>query len=274
MKLKQYLRDVLSIEELEQLIGSYDVIGDIAITIIPETLEQKESVIGQAILESSRKIKVVTKRIGFYGGEYRTIPLQVIAGEDRKETEVKEFGLRFKLNAETVYYSVRSGSERKRIASLVQDGESVLALFSGVAPYPLIISKYAKAAKIVGVEKNPVAHAYAKHNVAMNKKCQNIDLINEDAMELLSAGSVKYDRIIMPLPTEGERFLPGVIKALHSGGWLHFYDFQQQGQFERSSDKIAAACTTVGRRLITAEVIKCGHSGPRTYRLCTDARIS
>ncbi len=273
MKLKKYLKDVLSIKELKQLVGSYDVVGDIAIIIIPETLEQKESVIGQAILESNRKIKVVVKRVGFYGGEYRTIPLQVIAGEKRKETEMKEFGLRFKLNVETVYYSVRSGSERKRIASLVQGGESVLVLFSGVAPYPLIISKYAKAAKIVGVEKNPEAHAYAEHNVAINKKCQNIDLINDDAEVLLSSGLGKYDRIIMPLPMEGEKFLASAIKALHSGGWLHFYDFQQQGQFERSIYKIATACSTVGRRLITAEVIQCGHSAPRTYRLCTDARI-
>lgn len=273
MKLKQYLKDLLSKSELKELVCSYDVVGDIAITIIPETLKHKESIVGQAILESNRKIKVVAKRVGYYGGEYRTIPLQIIAGAERKETVVKEFGLRFRLNVETVYYSVRSGSERRRIASLVQEGESVLVLFSGVAPYPLVLSKYSQAARIVGIEKNPEAHAYAMHNLTLNKKCQNIVLLNEDAGALLPAVSQKYDRIIMPLPAGGERYLPAAIDVLRSGGWLHFYDFQQQGQFERSIDKIARACSAVDRREEQAEIIQCGHSAPRTYRICVDARV-
>ncbi len=155
MKLKKRLEDSLSARELERLVGAYDVVGDIAIVIIPEELEAKEHLIAEAILTSNRKINVVAKRAGNYGGEFRTMPLQILAGENRKETEVKEFGIRLLVNPETVYYSVRSGNERKRIASLVAPGESVLVLFSGIAPFPLIISRYSKAKSIVGIEKNP-----------------------------------------------------------------------------------------------------------------------
>jgi tRNA (guanine37-N1)-methyltransferase len=273
MKLKKYLEKILSEKELRLLVSGYDVVGDIAITIIPEALESRENLIGQAILASNKKIKVVAKRAGLYGGEFRTIPLEIIAGENRKETVVKEFGLRLKINPETVYYSIRSGNERRRIASLVQPDESVLVLFSGVAPFPLVISKYSKALKIVGIEKNPVAHGYAIQNVQSNKKIKNIELFNEDVKVLLPQLTAKFDRIIMPLPTHGELFLVDALGVLKSGGNLHFYDLQQTGQFERTVGKIATACVTAGRRLQYTDVTKCGHCGPRTYRICVDARI-
>lgn len=273
MKLKQYLKNLLSKDELEQLVGSYDVVGDIAIILIPDQLVNKELIIGQAILEINRKICVVAKRVGFYGGEYRTVQLQIIAGEERKETEVKEFGLRLKLNAETVYFSIRSGSERKRIASQVQEGESVLVLFSGVAPYPLVISKFSKAREIIGIEKNPKAHDYAVYNLGINKKYDNIKLMNGSAEVLLPRLAKRFNRIVMPLPTRGDTFLSGAIRVLKHGGWLHFYDLQHQDLFDSSINKIAIVCTTEGRQLGEADVIKCGHCAPRTHRICVDARI-
>jgi len=273
MKLKKILEKLLSEKELQQLVGGYDVVGDIAITIIPEALENRESLIGRAILESNRKIKVVAKRAGLYGGEFRTIPLDIIAGEERKETEVKEFGLRLKVNPETVYYSVRSGNERKRVATCVKKGEFVLVLFSGVAPYPLVISKYSEAHKIVGIEKNPIAHSYAMQNLQKNKKLGNIELLNGDVKILLPKFTTQFDRVIMPLPTNGEKFLDDAIGVLKPEGYLHFYDLQQQYQFQQTVDKISAACAAAKRQLVHAEVTRCGHCAPRTYRICVDARI-
>ena len=158
MNLKEILGYLLSENELQLLVRGYDVVGDIAIIIIPQELEAKEQVIAAAILANNQKIKVVAKRAAHYGGEFRTLPIKIIGGEDRRETEVREFGLRLRLNVEKVYFSVRSGNERRRIAFLVQPGENVLVLFSGIAPYPLMISRYSLAKKIVGIEKNPVAH--------------------------------------------------------------------------------------------------------------------
>lgn len=151
--LKETLRGHLSDEELELLVRSYDVVGDLAIIIIAEGLEHREKLIGEAILAINKNVKVVLKRAGMYQGEFRLIPLEVIAGENRKETQCKENGVRLSLNPEIAYYSVRSSSERQRIAELVQAGEQVLVMFSGVAPFPLVIAKNSRAAAIVGVEK-------------------------------------------------------------------------------------------------------------------------
>ena len=42
LRLKDSLSGVLTAEELQELVGSYDVVGDIAIIIVPETLKAYE----------------------------------------------------------------------------------------------------------------------------------------------------------------------------------------------------------------------------------------
>lgn len=275
MRLKQALQGVLTEKEVQTFVGSYDVVGDIAIIIVPESLRAKERIIAEVLLAANKNIKVVAKRAGNYGGEFRTIPLTILAGEERKETEVKEFGIRLDLNPETVYYSVRSGHERRRIASLVQEGEEVLVLFSGVAPYPLVISRFSRALTITGIEKNPEAHRYALKNLRKNRQLDNIELYHGDAGDVLAAHAGRcFDRVIMPLPTMAAAFLPGAIKVLKPQGWLHFYDLQPKEFFELSIGKISDACRDQMRVVDSAVITRCGHCAPRIFRICIDARVS
>ncbi|MFH0783098.1 MAG: hypothetical protein V2B20_14275 [Pseudomonadota bacterium] len=273
LRLKDSLSGVLTAEEQQALVGSYDVVGDIAIIIIPETLKVHEKIIANAILANNKSIKVVAKRAGFYGGEFRTIPLFILAGEERKETEVREFGIRLRLNPERVYFSVRSGNERRRIASLVTHRESVLVLFSGIAPYPLNISSFSSARVIVGIEKNPEAHGYALQNLKLNKRMNNIVLYLGDAGVVIPSLGECFDRVVMPLPTMAETFLPDALSVLKPGGYLHFYDMQRPESFAESVAKITTVCDVENRHVEDVYIVKCGHCGPRTYRICVDARI-
>lgn len=273
LRLKDSLSGVLTPEELQELVGSYDVVGDIAVIIVPEKLKAYENLIANAILANNRSVKVVAKRAGLYGGEFRTIPLCILAGENRKETEAREFGIRLRLNPECVYYSVRSGNERRRIAALVTPEESVLVLFSGVAPYPLVISRFSSARVIVGIEKNPAAHMYALQNLQLNKKLRNIILLLGDASVVMPSFCEPFDRVVMPLPTMAVTFLPDALRVLKPGGYLHFYDLQRADRFADSLAKISASCSAVNRRIASFAIVKCGHCGPRTYRVCVDALI-
>ncbi len=273
MRLKDALSGALTVDQQQTLVGSYDVVGDIAIIIIPESLEPYETLIADALLANNESIKVVAKRAGIYSGEFRTIPLVILAGEKRKETEVHEFGVRLRLNPERIYFSVRSGNERRRIASLVASNEAVLVLFSGIAPFPLIISRFSKARIIVGIEKNPEAHVYALENLQLNKKLRNIVLYLGDARAVIPALSEPFDRVVMPLPTMAETFLPDALRPLKPGGYLHFYDLQRPDRFADSVAKMTAVCNACSRRVEVLSINKCGHCGPRTYRICIDARI-
>jgi tRNA (guanine37-N1)-methyltransferase len=272
--LKTVLAKHFSAEELRLLVGAYDVVGDMAIMIIPESLAAKESEIGQAVLQNSPNIRVVAKRKGQYGGEFRTIELEVIAGAKRKETMVKEFGIRLLLDPSAVYYSVRSAVERRRVASLVLDKERVLVLFSGIAPFPLMISKYSRAERIVAVEKNPIAHQYALKNLRLNRKCSNITLCHGDAADVVPRLDSGFDRVLMVLPMDGEAFLPTALSALRPGGTLHFYDMQKIDRFGDSAAKVMHAGCALGRQVVSTAVTKCGHCSPRTYRICVQAVVA
>lgn len=271
--LKAMVSQHLTRDELKLLVGSYDVIGDVAMIIVPDSLKHREQQIAEAILQSNRKIKVVAKRVGQYSGEFRTIDLQVIAGEPRTETEVKEFGVRVRLDPAKVYFSIRSGNERKRIASLVRESENVLVLFSGVGPFPLIISKYSQAKCIVGIEKNPLAHGYALDNLKINKNLKNIHFHLGDVRDVLQGLQTCFDRILLVLPTGGEEFLPIALNALKPDGCVHFYDMQHRDRVRDSIDKVVAAAGRQCRQVVKAQVTKCGHCAPRTYRVCVDACI-
>lgn len=273
-KLKQILSDILTSRELDLLVGSYDVVGDIAIIIIPDELRHKERQIGRVILGNNSNIKVVLKRDGNYQGEFRTIPLKNIGGESRKETLVTEFGVRLLVDVENTYFSVRSGSERRRITSLVAPQETVLVMFSGIAPFPLLISRYSEAKEVVGIEKNPIAHEYALKNLQLNKKLRNVKLFSGDVREVAVKLAPSFDRIVMPLPTRGYTFLPNALGLLKpNGGFLHYYEMAREGAFDVAVDHVRMAVERAGRELRHATITRCGHCGPRTYRVCVDAEI-
>ena len=271
--LKAALESILTKEELKYLIRAYDIVGDIAIMTIPDELVHKEKEIADVLLSLHKNINVVCKRDSIHGGEFRTQKLTILAGEDRKETMHKENRCTLYLNPETCYFSARSGTERKRIASLVRPGEDILVMFSGVCPFPLVISKNSDANEIVAIEKNPDAHAYALKNIKKNK-AENIRAICGDVHEVIPTLQRRFDRVIMPLPKTGQDFLELAIDILEPRGTIHFYDFQDADEFSVAVDKIKKICKKKSKDLISVKVVVCGQYAPRVNRICVDAVIS
>lgn len=247
------------ISSVDANVSSFDQIGDIV--ILPENVS---SSVAKSLLKR-KSVKVILQKKGIHEGEFRTQPLQWIAGEKRKETVYKENGVQMKLDVEQCYFSPRLGTERKRIARQVKPGEKVLVLFSGVGPYPLVIARHAKSSLIVGVEKNPVAHNYAVDNC---KKYPNIHLYNSDARDFVSPE--KFDHVIMPLPTAAEEFLDVAFKYVKKGGVIHFYDFTQETEFpENSLKKIREKL----KSFTVIDAVKCGQYAPGKFRVCIDVRV-
>lgn len=218
-RLKDALAGTLSLEELDSLTTSFDIIGDIAIVEIPGELEPKERLIGEALLKVHRNLKGVFKKLGPMEGEYRVRRLARIAGEDRTETVYREHGCRIRLDVAKAYFSVRLSTERKRVSSQVRPGERVLVLFAGVGPFALVIAKEHPDTQVVAVEINPDAARYMRENVILNK-LDNLEVLEGDARGF---GYQDFDRVVMPLPHSAEEFLPLAFSALKKGGCIHFY---------------------------------------------------
>ncbi len=225
LKLRSVLSDFLNRRGMEQVVTSFDIIGDIIIIEVPPELEPKEKKIGEALLTVHKNVKTVLRKRGPMKGTYRVRKLRHVAGEKKTETLYKEHGCIMRLDVSKVYFSVRLSHERKRIAGLVKDKEKILALFAGVGPFPLVISKSHPDAEIVAVEINPAAVEYMRENVKLNKAA-NIKVEEGDAREVVIKKYRNFaDRVLMPLPKMAESFLDTAFAGAKDGATIHFYTF-------------------------------------------------
>ena len=273
MNLRKTLQARFPAIDPARLPGGFDRVGDIAVVIVPLELEALEREIGATILALHQTIRVVAKRDGQYGGEYRTLPLAIIAGEQRLTTLHRENGVNLHLDLAQVYFSVRSAHERARIAAMVEPGETVAVLCSGIGPFPLILARHNTAGEVIGIEKNPIAHDYALQNLRANRKITGVSLLEGDAAQVLPALNRQFDRILIVLPHGGETLLSCALAALKPSGTLHFYDMQAKGCSSATCAKVVTACRDHGRRIRRFEVTTCGHCGPTVHRVCLDAVI-
>lgn len=267
--LKGYLKGVLSEKELSVMPSSFDALGETIIVDIPDKLKKKEKKIAAAYLEAFPHIKTVLGKRGMHEGEFRTQKLVWLAGKRTKEAVYVENGARIKLDLEKVYFSPRLSGERKRVASLVKDGEEVLVMFSGCGPYIVVIAKNANPARIVGVEINPVAHKYALQNLKLNSV--TAQLYKGDANRIVPKLG-KFDRIVMPLPKSAAGFLKAAVAVANKNATIHFYDFASE---EKSPDEsVAKIKAELGDAFKVISWTKCGQHSPGIIRVCVDFTVS
>ncbi len=273
MQLKKTLHRRFPDLDPARLPGGFDRVGDIAVIGIPPEAAAHEREIGEILLEMHPTIRVVARRDGQYGGEFRTRPLRILAGEQRLTTTHRENGVTLHLDLARVYFSVRSAHERARIAALVQPGERVAVLCSGVGPFPLIIGRHSHAAEVIGIEKNPVAHQYAVRNLTANRTKATVRFLEGDAALVLPSLQRRFDRMLIVLPHGGEALLPCALDALKAGGSLHFYDMGAKDGHAATMAKVETVCRQHNRCPRPRRVVTCGHCGPATFRFCLDAVI-
>jgi tRNA (guanine37-N1)-methyltransferase len=245
--------------DINKIPRAFDVVGDILIfSDFPKELKKNEKEVGEYLLKKFKNIKVITKKTKKYSGTKRTPKLKIIAGEKRKETLHRENGLLFRLNPEKAYFSVRTGTERLRVSKLVKKNESVLVMFSGIAPFPLNISKYSKAKEVYGIEINKIAHKYALENLKLNK-IKNVHLFKGNVKKVLPKLNKKFDRIIMPLPKNSEKYLSLALRYLKKDGKIHIYIFEKEENFKKLKEKY---------KKYKPKIAKAGSPSPGKFRIC------
>ena len=203
---------------------SYNLIGSIA--VLNEKTRNKEKT-AEELLKKHKNIKTVVISKSIHSGLYRLRKTKHILGEKTKETIHKENKSVLKLNIDACYFSPRTSSERLRIAKLVKKSEVILVMFSGIAPYPIVIAKNANPKKIYGIETNKEAHKYALENIKLNR-LNNIELIRGNVKKVMPKLKIKFHRIIMPLPKTSFRYFDLPIKNLKKKGYLHYYLFAKR----------------------------------------------
>ncbi len=221
----------------EHLPSSFDVVGDVGMIKLPEEVLPFKSEVGRAMLDANRSLRCVFLDSGVKG-DLRVRDLELIAGEGPSETVCREFGARIRTDPARVYYNPRLAGERHRVASLVRDGETVIDMFAGVAPFGTQICRTANPKVVYSIDLNPDAERFA----LMNKKDNNADAlvpITGDANDVVPTLPMA-DRIIMNLPQIADRFLPLALSHLNRGGTVHMYKIIERTEFPALLDTMRA----------------------------------
>ena len=221
--LKKTLESVLSTKESDELISAFDQIGHIIIIRIPDSLISKKKLIGETLLDQVKSAKSIFYQSSSVDGEFRTRDLEILAGDDKTETEYKESGCRFFVDVRNVFFSPRLSSERTRIAEFVNNDEVIVNMFGGVGIFSIIAAKM-KRCTVFNIDINPLAAKLCKKNIAINKLVGNVISIEGDASQVINSQlENKSDRTLMLLPEKSDEFLDSAIISTKSGGIIHYY---------------------------------------------------
>ena len=146
-------------------------------------------------------------------------------------------------------------------------------MFSGAAPFPLVIAKNSLAKIVYGVEINPMAHNFAIGNVSLNKFDDKIALFFGDVNKVLPKIKKKFSRVVMPLPKTGELFLPLALKKVKKNGFIHLYAFLDEKDIDKEARKIKEICKQNKKKCRILRKVKCGQFSPGVFRVCFDLKI-
>ncbi|UCG95339.1 MAG: class I SAM-dependent methyltransferase family protein [archaeon] len=276
MNLKDALEGRLTAKETEKLGTSFDIVGSrekaVAIIEVPEELRKKEKIIGEALLRVHKNVVSVLRKSSERRGEFRLREYRLIAGSRNTEVLHRESGCRFLLDPRKTYFSVREGTERERIAKQVKDGEKILVMFGGVAPFAIVIAKN-KDTRIYSVEINPEAHKYACENVLLNRVGNRVVPVLGDVREVCKILGQKFDRILMPLPEKAWSFLDMALPCSKPGGVIYLYGFEDKGSkdLEKKAKTAAKKTKTKIRILRKRKVLP---YGPGTFKVCLEIKVS
>ena len=254
-----------------------DIIGDIAIIEVPAELKAHETLVGESILKTHKNVKTVLAKAGAISGTYRLRKANIIAGKQKTATVHKEFGCQYQVDIAKAYFSPRLSHEHKRVASNVQEGETIVDLFAGVGPFAVLIAKNHRTVKVYALDINPDAVELLERNVRLNRVQSRVFPILGDARQVVHDKlSGVADHAIMNLPENAIDFVDVACEAVKpEGGLVHFYSFvRMPDSVDALKTLFTEAVENTGRKVVRflfAKAVR--ETAPYQWQIVLDAKI-
>lgn len=231
--LKHYLPDGTEIP------SSFEAIGHIAHVNLRDPVLPFKYLIGQVILDKNPTIKTVVNKVGTITSEFRVFDMEVLAGDDETVTEVKQHGMRFKLDFRKVYWNSRLEKEHTRlIEEWVKPQDVLVDAMAGIGPFAIPAAK--RGSIVHANDLNPDSYEWLVTNTKLNKV--NVHCYNQDGRAFMK-NAVKgklegqsekpiFQHMIMNLPATAIEFLDCLKGEFDSDLWddhempfVHVYSF-------------------------------------------------
>ena len=272
--LKKALASILTENESQQLISAFDQIGSIIIVRIPDSLISKKKIIGETLLEQVKTTKSVFFQSSPVEGDFRTRNLELLAGDDKTETEYKESGCRFIVDVEKTFFSPRLSTERERISNLVNDNETIVNMFGGIGMFSILSAKK-KSCTVYNIDINPDESTLCEENTRLNKLKGNVISLNGDASDIIKKElQNSANRVLMLLPERSDEFLDSAILSLKTNAMLHYYSHvhaDKKQDAPKLSETHFLKTIKMNSTIVNSRIVR--PVGPRFYQTVVDVNI-
>jgi tRNA (guanine37-N1)-methyltransferase len=211
-------------------------------------------------------------------GDYRLRRLEYLAGVENTIAHYRENGCTFKVDVANAYFSPRLSTERKRIALLIKDNETIANLFGGVGTFSIIIARFNKTARVFSVDSNLVAHNLCQENCIINRVTERVVPLFGDATQITRNHLMdKCDRVLMPLPERAMDFVDDAISCLVNGkGIVHYFSHvrahDKRDALEKAAGDASRAFKGYKHAVKLSRVVR--EVGPRYYQLVSDVHTN
>ncbi|KAF7112162.1 hypothetical protein RHSIM_RhsimUnG0257200 [Rhododendron simsii] len=226
--------------------SAFETVGHIAHLNLRDEHFPYKKLIAKVVLDKTKpKIQTVVNKIDAIHNDFRTMQLEVLAGNHSLVTTVVENGLRFHLDLATVYWNSRLATERQRLLNCFTlmtfffrtlrtyrrisspEGKDKLDripivffdnslteflsdVFAGVGP--IAISAARKVKHVYANDLNPHAVEYLERNCVHNKLERKLDVFNMDGRRFIDAvfasrKSQSITQVVMNLPKDAAEYL-------------------------------------------------------------------
>ncbi|KAG7541291.1 SAM-dependent methyltransferase TRM5/TYW2-type [Arabidopsis thaliana x Arabidopsis arenosa] len=191
--------------------SAFEMVGHIAhLNLRDEHLPYKRLIAKVVLDKNQPKIQTVVNKIDPIHNDFRTMQLEVLAGNHSLVTLVVENGLRFHVDLARVYWNSKLGTERQRLLLGFDQNDVVCDVFAGVGPIALAAARIVK--RVYANDLNPHAVEFMEQNSVVNKLEKRIEIFNMDGRRFIKAmfssdKGRKFTQVVMNLPKDAAESL-------------------------------------------------------------------
>ncbi|XP_059613317.1 tRNA (guanine(37)-N1)-methyltransferase [Phlebotomus argentipes] len=253
--------------EGQENFSSFSQIGHIIHVNLKDHLLPFGALIGQVLLDKIPTCKTVVNKIHTIDSTFRNFQMEILAGQEQYQVEVRENGFVFEFDFSKVYWNPRLSSEHERIVKSLPSGSHLCDVFAGVGPFSVPAGR--KKCHVLANDLNPDSVRWLQHNAKRNKVEKSLKITNKDGREFILSdlkdhlvkfwklGDTKQSlTIVMNLPALAVEFLDAFSGLLADNSelqnierslpLLHVYTFVKGGPPE---DARTSAETHLGHNI-------------------------
>jgi len=270
--IKTALSAFIPSEMIGLLPDKWEKIGTVVTIKLPEELGQYKQIIGKASAEVLG-CRTTLNDTGGISGIYRNPVVEVVFGSSETETIHSENGIRFRLDPQKIMFSSGNMGERRRMATIANNTETVVDLFTGIGYFTLPMAVYSKPKKIFACEINPVAYRYLCANVVLNHVSTIVEPLLGDNRTIAPKDCA--DRVILGYLTDPQEFLRVAFESLRNHtGILHYHELVPVERIpDQSLAHIKKVANMYHRFLEVLKVNEIKSYAPRVNHMVLDVRI-